>query len=445
MKIIKGLLNKIKENQLASQSLKVIAIRISGVFLSFTTLLIITNNFKEELVGQYNYLNSILVVLGSFCLLGMNSSFLQFSGKLEAQNTFHEVTHLYKKKVTILLASSLTLIVLYVLTKPFVLKYLKSIEIDIILEKAFVGLFFYAISLLNYVVIRGLKKLISSEVYRNILRFGSLLIIVLVLVTLKRQDLFLDLFIATFVLTALVTTVNIIFLLGKIKAQNKPTISRISYKEIIIVSAPMTISFLALLIMQSVDIIILKNYYEYSIVAYYGVVMRVSFLIGVVLMSINAIISPQISKLYFADHKNDLLKLMNKSIMLNFILTFPLILFLFLFPKLVLSFFGDNYENSSNVLIIILLGQVINVFSGSVGVYLNMTGRQKIFQLILLVTLVINVILNFVLIPVYGMTGAAISTTTSLIIWNLSGVYYIYQKDKILLFINRSVFYGGKR
>lgn len=445
MKIIKGLLYKIKENQLASQSLKVIAIRISGVFLSFTTLLIITNNFKEELVGQYNYLNSILVVLGSFCLLGMNSSFLQFSGKLEAQNTFHEVIHLYKKKVTILLASSLTLIVLYVLTKPLVLKSLKSIEIDIILEKAFVGLFFYAISLLNYVVIRGLKKLISSEVYRNILRFGSLLIVVLVLVALKRQDLFLDLFIATFVLTAVITTVNIIFLLGKVKAQNKPTISRISYKEIIIVSTPMTISFLALLIMQSVDIIILKNYYEYSIVAYYGVVMRVSFLIGVVLMSINAIISPQISKLYFADHKNDLLKLMNKSIMLNFILTCPLILFLLLFPKLVLSFFGDNYENSSNVLIIILLGQVINVFSGSVGVYLNMTGRQKIFQLILLVTLVINVILNFVLIPFYGMTGAAISTTISLIIWNLSGVYYIYQKDKILLFINRSVFYGGKR
>lgn len=441
MNIIKSLLNRTKKNQLANQSIKVLAIRVFGVLLSFITLLIITNNFEEELVGQYNYLNSILVVLGSFCLLGMNSSFLQFSGKLEAQNTFYEVIYIYKKKVTILAATSLILVLLYVLIKPFWLEFLKRIEIARILEKAFIGLFFYAISLLNYAVIRGLKKLISSEIYRNILRFGSLLIVVLVLAILKREDLFLDLFIATFVLTAVITSISIIFLLRKVKAQNKPIKSNIGYKEIIIVSTPMTISFLALLVMQSVDIIILKNYFEYSIVAYYGVVMRVSFLIGVVLMSINAIISPQISKLFFANQKHDLIKLMNKSIMLNFILTFPLILFLLLFPKLILSFFGDNYQNSSCVLIIILLGQIINVFSGSVGVYLNMTGRQKIFQIILLATLVINVILNLVLIPAYGTRGAAFSTTVSLIVWNLSGVYYIYKNDKILLFINRSVFY----
>jgi O-antigen/teichoic acid export membrane protein len=161
-------------------------------------------------------------------------------------------------------------------------------------------------------------------------------------------------------------------------------------------------------------------------------------------MSINAIISPLISKLFFSKKKTDLISLMNKSIKLNFLLTFPLILFLLIFPKFVLSFFGDNYRASSNVLIIILLGQIINVFSGSVGVYLNMTGRQLIFQRILIVTLIINVIFNLTLIPIYGMLGAAISTSISLIIWNISGVLYVYKKDKILLFINRSVFYGSK-
>ena len=444
MNIIESILNKLKDNQLASQSIKVLAIRIFGVALSFSTLLLMTNNFQEELVGKYNYLNSILVVIGSISLLGMNSSFLQFSGRLEAQNNFQEIINIYKKKIKILIISCLTLIILYLLIRPYISDFLKEIKIDEIIEKAFIGLFFYAISLLNYEVIRGLKKLIPSEFYRNILRFGSLLVVVILLIKLKREDVFLDLFIATFVLTAIVTTIHVIISLKTIQSEKRVDKASTSYREIISISLPMTISFLALLIMQSIDVIMLKNYYEYNIVAYYGVIMRVSFLISIVLMSINAIISPLISKLFFSKKKKDLITLMNKSIKLNFLLTFPLILFLLICPKFVLSFFGDNYKASSNVLIIILLGQIINVFSGSVGVYLNMTGRQLIFQRILIVTLIINVIFNLTLIPLYGMLGAAISTSISLIIWNISGVFYIYKKDKILLFINRSVFYGSK-
>nr|WP_321229341.1 MATE family efflux transporter [uncultured Psychroserpens sp.] len=444
MNIIKSILSKLKDDQLASQSIQVLAIRAFGVVLSFSTLLLMTNNFQEELVGKYNYLNSILVVIGSISLLGMNSSFLQFTGRLEAQDNFQEIINIYKKKIKILIISCFTLIILYLLIRSYISDFLKEIKIDEIIEKAFIGLFFYAISLLNYEVIRGLKKLIPSEFYRNILRFGSLLIVVILLIKLKREDVFLDFFIATFALTAIVTTIHVIISLKTIKSEKRVDKASTSYREIISISLPMTISFLALLIMQSIDVIMLKNYYEYNIVAYYGVIMRVSFLISIVLMSINAIISPLISKLFFSKKKKDLITLMNKSIKLNFLLTFPLILFLLIFPKFVLSFFGDNYKASSNVLIIILLGQIINVFSGSVGVYLNMTGRQLIFQRILIITLIINVIFNLTLIPVYGMLGAAISTSISLIIWNISGVFYIYKKDKILLFINRSVFYGSK-
>ncbi|REG89318.1 MATE family efflux transporter [Winogradskyella sediminis] len=442
--MVKGILKRLKDNDLANKSFQVLSIRVFGVVLSFTTLLLITNNFQEDLVGKYNYLNSILVVLGSISLLGMNSSFLQFSGMLDAQNEFQEVVNIYKKKIKILIISCAVLISIYLLIKPLISEYLKEIQINVILEKAFIGLFFYAISLLNYEVVRGLKKLIQSEFYRNILRFGTLFVVVIILIYLDREDLFLDLFIATFILTAIITSINVIIILKKITSKKAVGETRISYKKILSVSLPMTISFLALLIMQSIDVIMLKNYYEYHIVAYYGVVMRVSFLISIVLMSINAIISPLISKLFFSEQKRDLIELMNKSIKLNFLLTLPLILLLLIFPKFVLSFFGDNYQDSSNVLIIILLGQIINVFSGSVGVYLNMTGRQLVFQRILLVTLVINVLLNLTLIPVYDMVGAAISTSISLIVWNITGVIYIYKKDKILLFINRSVFYGSK-
>lgn len=429
-------------NKLLKESIIVLTIRAFGVALSFVTLLLMTNYFSNETVGEYNYLNSILIVLGSICLLGMNSSFLQFSGKLEALDNFQEIINIYRKKVLILVISYMALTLCFWLFSQLFSSFLYAIGIYKILQKAFIGLFFYSLSLLNYEVIRGLKKLIPSEIYRNILRFGILLLGVIGLIAFNREEFFLNFFISTFFLTAFITSINVVRLLNKIDTNDHKIQKGIGYKEIISVSIPMTVSALALLLMQSIDIIMLKNYYEFKIVAYYSVAMRLSFLISLILMSINAIISPQISKLFFSKNQNELVKLINKSIKINFIFTFPVLLLLLCFPNYVLSFFGDNYNSSSNVLKIILIGQIINVFSGSVGVYLNMTGRQIIFQRILLVALVINIVLNLVLIPVLGMVGAALSTSISIIVWNIAGTVYVFKKDHILLFINRSIFHN---
>ena len=84
---------------------------------------------------------------------------------------------------------------------------------------------------------------------------------------------------------------------------------------------------------------------------------------------------------------------------------------------------------------IILIGQVINAFCGPVGLYLNMTGRQNLFQIVLLICLVINVIMNLILIPKYEMIGAAISTAASFTMWNLIGLYIALKKDKVNLSI----------
>ena len=66
--------------------------------------------------------------------------------------------------------------------------------------------------------------------------------------------------------------------------------------------------------------------------------------------------------------------------------------------------------------------------SGSVGIILNMTGKEKIFRNILSIALVIKVTLNLLLIPRFGIEGAAIASATSMIFWNLYSVYYVYRE-----------------
>jgi O-antigen/teichoic acid export membrane protein len=51
---------------------------------------------------------------------------------------------------------------------------------------------------------------------------------------------------------------------------------------------------------------------------------------------------------------------------------------------------------------------------------MHMTGRQNAFQRILLAATIINLVLNFTLVPQWGIEGAAVATATSLVVWNVA-------------------------
>jgi len=67
-----------------------------------------------------------------------------------------------------------------------------------------------------------------------------------------------------------------------------------------------------------------------------------------------------------------------------------------------------------------------------------MIGKQKIFSRIMLIALVINILLNFLLIKPFGINGAAIATSLSLIIWNVSCVVYLKLKLNLKSFYHPS-------
>ena len=78
-----------------------------------------------------------------------------------------------------------------------------------------------------------------------------------------------------------------------------------------------------------------------------------------------------------------------------------------------------------------IIAQTITTAFGATPVYLNMTGRQKLFQNILIATVIINLIANQILIPAYGMIGASISFSISILFWNIISAIIIYKRDNV--------------
>ncbi len=81
---------------------------------------------------------------------------------------------------------------------------------------------------------------------------------------------------------------------------------------------------------------------------------------------------------------------------------------------------------------ILVVGYFTNAISGPVGTILNMTGHQMVFQKIVLSAAVVNIILNIILIPGFGINGSAIASSVSMCLWNIISVIYVKKKFNIL-------------
>ena len=79
-------------------------------------------------------------------------------------------------------------------------------------------------------------------------------------------------------------------------------------------------------------------------------------------------------------------------------------------------------------LCIVAIGQLTNAAFGSVAALLNMTGHEKDTMRGMFIAFVVNVVLNLVLVPEYGMVGAATATAISIFILNAVLRYYVKKR-----------------
>ena len=192
-------------------------------------------------------------------------------------------------------------------------------------------------------------------------------------------------------------------------------------------SFPMFLSGSLFLLMSWVDILMLGFFNSQVDVGIYTIAIKIAGLVTIFLFAINTILGPKISELYHNQKLGALAKLVQKTAILSFLFSLPILFIILLFPDNLLQLFGNDFQtiDSKKTLIILAFGQITNVFFGSVIYILDMTGRHIISRNILLFTAIINIMLNFILIPKYSICGAAISTSISVFIWGFLGAFYV--------------------
>ncbi len=157
-------------------------------------------------------------------------------------------------------------------------------------------------------------------------------------------------------------------------------------------------------------------------------VNRGAQLIVFILMAFNGPLSPTIASLYAEGKREELQRILIRTARVCLLASSVATTALLIFGRQYLTVFGPEFAEGIGALRILCIGQVLYVLVGLSPMVLSMTGYAQFTAITGLISAIINVSLNWLLIPRYGVNGAAIATASALLVSGIVNTFWVYIK-----------------
>ncbi|MEO5673912.1 MAG: oligosaccharide flippase family protein [Chitinophagales bacterium] len=180
--------------------------------------------------------------------------------------------------------------------------------------------------------------------------------------------------------------------------------------------------------LSQLQIILLGSLTDARSTGIYAIASRLSDLEGYMLFAINVVLAPVISRLFAEKSMAELQRVITSSLRIGFMLSLPVIICFLFFPLFFLNFFGDEFGDGEFALILLTISQVVNFATGSVGYLLTMTGHHRSAIQLLILCALLTTLLSILLIPDFGVNGAAIASATNNIVLNVLMAIVVYRR-----------------
>jgi len=408
---------------------------LAAVIVFFSNILI-ARIIGASQYGIYIYALTWVNLLALLCQLGMRTSLLRFVSVYKVNGQWGLLRGVLGSSVKYSLIASM---IIGTTACVFIWLLKDSISEDLFTTflVALIILPLISVAALRQASLRALKRVVRAEIPDSLVRPILIMAITASMFVYLSGDLN-----AVDIMQYNLVSAVVAFLLGTywlVKAlpdQVYKTPPAYSEREWLRVSLPLFFMSGMSLLLHKTDIIMIGIYLDSDQVGVYAIATRIAGLMTFGLAAANSIVAPMISELYSTGEYIKLQRLI--TLAARGIAVFTLVIFLimsFLGAHL-LGVFGDEFVVAYIPLIILLVGQAINALAGSVGYLMSMTGHQVQAAKIVALSATVNIIANFLLIPVYGIVGAAVATAVTTALWNILMFYYVLKT----LNINSTVF-----
>ena len=169
------------------------------------------------------------------------------------------------------------------------------------------------------------------------------------------------------------------------------------------------------LTLQSADVLVVSRYLTPTDVAIYFAAAKTMSLIMFVHYAVGSAVANRFAALGARGDKESLRAFVRDAVHWTFWPSLAAAIALLALGVPLLWLFGPKFVAGYPVMLILVVGFLFRSSMGPAEFLLNMLGQQRLCAAVLATTAVINVALNFALVPAFGLMGAATATSVSLV------------------------------
>ncbi|WP_432799397.1 polysaccharide biosynthesis C-terminal domain-containing protein [Poriferisphaera sp. WC338] len=391
-----------------------------GAALLLLLNLVLARIAGERGVGAYNFAWAWIEVIVVFSMLGMDKLAMRDVAYHLANGAWGKLQGLVRGSTLLLILA--TVMCAGILAGAMFLWFGDYFK-PVLLTAVLIGMTvvpFRALAFHLHGVLLGLKKPLHAQIPMFICQplFTIMIFIVLVIVYGQAYATGTVAVTASSVSAFGVAGLSAIYCLKYLPREMKGVRGEYDLPQWLRVALPMMFLASMTLLNTRADIIMIGLFKTADDAGIYAVSSRIAEFIRFGALTINPVIAGLIAQHHAQNQREKLKRVVRSSSRLLLLWSVLSLAVLVSFGYVILGVFGEGFHAGYVPLLILAVGQFMTLALGPVDSILLMTGHHYAAAYGLVIATLLNVVLNILLIPILGMTGAAIATAVSASIWS---------------------------
>ncbi|MDQ3145623.1 MAG: oligosaccharide flippase family protein [Actinomycetota bacterium] len=180
-----------------------------------------------------------------------------------------------------------------------------------------------------------------------------------------------------------------------------------------------------------IGLVLLGLFGEVAESGIFHVALRLAGFVAFLQFAVIFPLAPAISQLHARGDREGLQRLLSGVVLVGTAFGVATAAGLLLFSEEVLGVFGPGFADGSTALLVLVVGELVNVVSGPAAVTLTMTNRERIVAASVSTSVVVNVGLAALLIPRFGLEGVAAARAATVAVTNGYLVWQLWRHEQL--------------
>jgi O-antigen/teichoic acid export membrane protein len=381
--------------------------QLSSIVIGFLLISILARFLGDDGLGRYTLITLLPIMLMTFLNLGINSSTIFYISKDEV-----DIHTAFKNNFVYGLSLALVGIIIGAIVILFFSNVFKDVE-PIYLSLSLIALPFMILNIFFQTIFQGMQ---NFKVYNSALLLTQTftLLLLCLFVIIMNLDL-LGALIAFIVGHSLTFIFNVWTLISKFGASfRKGKLSKDYLFKSVSYGIKAHVSNMMTFLNYRIDILLLGFYLNPTAVGFYTLAVNIGERLSIFSQSLSTVLLPKIASLTDELERNKLTAMISRNML--FFMVVGGILVVLLSEPIIWIFGGRDYNPSIVLLQLVVPGVVFLAIEKLLSNDIAGRGRPELNMYLSFFNVTFNVILNLILIPIYGVVGAAVSTSITYII-----------------------------